>query len=138
MTKRKFNPCPFCGGNHIHLEKYDFNETQKAWKAVCNNCWFELGRFDTCDYAHERWNTRPIESALQARIAELEKAAVVWHKYPEEKPGLCNTYLVMIDGDNQPTIMFWNKTDWLFDDEMCYKIEITHWAYLPAPPEEGE
>ena len=53
----EIKPCPFCGGTKICTEKgINLN--------YCDNCSAESNM--------ERWNTRPIEDALQARIAELE------------------------------------------------------------------
>ena len=52
----KLKPCPFCG------EPVEFNKF--AEKVVCEDC----GATIYSDY----WNTRPIEDALNARIAELE------------------------------------------------------------------
>ena len=50
-------PCPFCGGTKICTEKgINLN--------YCDNC--------SAESNVEHWNTRPIEDALQARIAELE------------------------------------------------------------------
>jgi len=52
----ELKPCPFCG------EPVEFNKF--AEKVVCEDC----GATIYSDY----WNTRPIEDALNARIAELE------------------------------------------------------------------
>ena len=50
-------PCPFCGGTKICTEKgINLN--------YCDNC--------SAESNVEHWNTRPIEDALNARIAELE------------------------------------------------------------------
>jgi len=50
-------PCPFCGGTKICTEKsINLN--------YCDNC--------SAESNIEHWNTRPIEDALNARIAELE------------------------------------------------------------------
>lgn len=188
--QRELRPCPFCGGAVSECDESPLyggsimhDETECLFK---NNLLFHGN-------IAERWNSRPIEDALQARIAELEallklvtpelnstdvlsalqeifqlrwkdriaelekdkillaneycelaqvwqehkcKPAVVWHRYPEKKPSLHNTYLVMIEDDDQPTIMFWDDDDWLIESEVCYKLDITHWAYLPAPPDE--
>ena len=49
--------CPFCGGTKICTEKgINLN--------YCDNC--------SAESNVEHWNTRPIEDALNARIAELE------------------------------------------------------------------
>jgi len=50
-------PCPFCGGTKICTEKgINLN--------YCDNC--------SAESNVERWNARPIEDALNKRIAELE------------------------------------------------------------------
>jgi hypothetical protein len=52
-------PCPFCGGTNICTEKgINLN--------YCDSCSAEANI--------EHWNNRPIEDALQARIAELSQA----------------------------------------------------------------
>ena len=60
MTTNQSNnlrPCPFCGGTKICTEKgINLN--------YCDNC--------SAESNIEHWNTRPIEDALNARIAELE------------------------------------------------------------------
>ena len=53
-------PCPFCGGNDIVYE-------EALSVTYCNDCGGELDEGFGSD-----WNTRPIEDALNARIAELE------------------------------------------------------------------
>ena len=57
----KLKPCPFCGGNNIIIA--EVLET-----LYCDDCGCELAE----DFGGT-WNTRPIEDALTARIAELEK-----------------------------------------------------------------
>jgi len=53
----ELRPCPFCGGTKICTEKgINLN--------YCDNC--------SAESNVEHWNTRPIEDALNARIAELE------------------------------------------------------------------
>jgi len=71
---------------------------------------------------------------LQARIAELRKTAIEWHKYPEEKPDMDVKCLVMFD-DGEPIISPFDGFNW-WDIEKAWVGRITHWAYLPAPPEE--
>ena len=53
----ELRPCSFCGGTKICTEKgINLN--------YCDNC--------SAESNVEHWNTRPIEDALNARIAELE------------------------------------------------------------------
>jgi len=55
---KELRPCPFCGGTKICTEKgTNIN--------YCDNCSAES------NVGH--WNTRPIEDALNKRIAELEQ-----------------------------------------------------------------
>jgi len=72
----ELRPCPFCGGTKICTEKgINLN--------YCDNC--------SAESNIEHWNTRPIEDALTARIAELE-AAQRWHVVKE-----CNDVATPID-----------------------------------------
>ena len=56
----ELRPCPFCGGSNIIIE-------EALETLYCDDCGCELAE----DFGGN-WNTRPIEDALQARIAELE------------------------------------------------------------------
>jgi len=79
---------------------------------------------------------------MQARIAELEKLAVVWHKYPDEKPECQGDYgigvnvmviiqtasgLVSFADYHTESGMFWR-----YGGRVC---DVVMWAYLPEPPE---
>ena len=63
----ELRPCPFCGKPADDR----YNRLAKCSNKQClMNYWFE----DDADfYIRDDWNTRPIEDALQSRIAELEK-----------------------------------------------------------------
>ena len=78
--------CPFCGNepvvegnlvacNNLNCPTYD-------------NYWTDPMIF-TCD----QWNTRPIEDALHARIAELEAAQARWVMASERLPKVSGWYL---------------------------------------------
>ena len=58
--------CPFCG-HEIYTESYP-----EWYEGYCQNkrCFLYGMDFDFLDL--EKWNTRPIENALEARVAELE------------------------------------------------------------------
>jgi len=66
--EQELKPCPFCGlDDEIYLEQgYSLDPNKYP---VCRNCASKGLR----DYNIESWNNRPIEDALTARIAELEK-----------------------------------------------------------------
>jgi len=88
----ELKPCPFCG------EPVVFNKF--AEKVVCEDC----GATIYSDY----WNTRPIEDALNARIAELEaerRWIPVGERLPEEK-----------QDDAGETVDEWGKPDWVGKD----------------------
>ena len=55
----ELKPCPFCGGSNI-------TEESSISVVFCADCGGEK------DTDMGSWNTRPIEDALTARIAELE------------------------------------------------------------------
>ena len=62
----ELKPCPFCG-----KENTVAGSTERmilGWWYACEDC-FENRKGGVHE---DRWNTRPIEDALNARIAELE------------------------------------------------------------------
>ena len=65
----ELRPCPFCNiPPASKTSKIDGKEYYSCFNADCPNVsWFTA----------DEWNTRPIEDALNARIAELE-AALSW------------------------------------------------------------
>ena len=82
---------------------------------------------------HEAKRT-PDAEQLKARIAELEKLAVVWDKYPDEKPPIDGRYLFWDSDGNAPHVLPYN--DIVVRDNPGVFSTQTHWAYLPEPPEE--
>ena len=74
------------------------------------------------------------DDALQARIEELENTAVKWHKYPDEKPPIDGRYLFWDSDGNAPHVLPYN--DIVVRDNPGVFSTQTHWAYLPAPPQE--
>ena len=66
MTMSELKPCPFCGSSNTTLDYYEISCPQELGTiVVCNDCGASAKSIDD-------WNTRPIEDALNARIAELE------------------------------------------------------------------
>ena len=64
----ELKPCPFCGSKNTTLDYFEISCPQELGTLVlCGDC----GSYST---SVDRWNTRPIEDALNARIAELEAA----------------------------------------------------------------
>lgn len=123
----ELKPCPFCGS-----------------EAVTDYQLLALPKYTMCSFEHcelhdvailiREWNSRPLEAALQARIEELEKAAVVWHKYPDEKPPIDGRYLFWDSDGNAPHVLPYN--DIVVRDNPGVFSTQTHWAYLSAPPQE--
>jgi len=86
-------------------------------------------------------------------IAELERSAVVWHKYPDEKPErpMCKTLPRPVDWkimliaerthDNSMVYVkhatyYWDRDGTGFFEYQVSEGTTTHWAYLPEPPRE--
>ena len=66
-------PCPFCGSSNTTLDYYEISCPQELGTiVVCNDCGASAKSIVD-------WNTRPIEDALNARIAELEKRTAGLH-----------------------------------------------------------
>ncbi len=68
MSELELKPCPFCGG-----EKYRMIKPDGVWRVLCLTCKTE-GRPSVMNIdAKSAWNKRPLETALEAINAELEK-----------------------------------------------------------------
>ena len=115
QERGELKPCPFCG------EPVEFNKF--AEKVVCEDC----GATSYSDY----WNTRPIEDALNARIAELEaerRWIPVGERLPEEKQSVLAL-------DRTGTAYHWEYSKCLSNIFVGY---YTHWMPLPELPEVKE
>lgn len=67
QERGELRPCPFCGSKNTTLDYFEISCPQELGTLVlCGDC----GSYST---SVDRWNTRPIEDALNARIAELEE-----------------------------------------------------------------
>ena len=113
----ELRPCPFCGGTKICTEKgINLN--------YCDNC--------SAESNVEHWNARPIEDALNARIAELEEERR-WIPVGE-KPLEAGTFFVLLKNgevtkdftfiDGGRYYWWWNRG-----------ANITHYMPLPKLPE---
>ena len=124
----ELKPCPFCGGSNI---------TEEASISVvfCADCGGEK------DTDMGSWNTRPIEDALTARIAELE-AERRWIPVSERLPEEDVRVLLYSHGVTAVTAVGWIRkfepdiSEWeCWDDKWSSWDTPTHWMPLPNPPE---
>lgn len=137
----ELKPCPFCGGKAFTSTFFDWDDLEYMPIEV-NDCDAEV----TCEnercingwyLSPKAWNTRPIEDALNARIAELE-AAQRWIPVSERLPE--KQKLTIGFTDNSAYVFF----EIVNDDEMGLvmypyqnrKGTVTHWMPLPTPPED--
>jgi len=68
QERGELKPCPFCGDKpHIHLEN-----GVKYGSCINSDCIADASWHEPLAGSETDWNTRPIEDALTARIAELE------------------------------------------------------------------
>lgn len=217
-------PCPFCGSEAIIKTNTGNIETASWFWVECKNDECEYINISPCktqEQAETDWNTRPLEDALQARIAELDKEIETWkagnklmcdtamkqnHEFRltmryanetielkkriEELENIVANYQAAADGtthwcaeckmkddriaelekqvewhlfdidnvDTYPpcadmylTLSIPERTEYreidneetydvlwfeLYSEEYWHKHNVTHWAYLPAPPKE--
>lgn len=72
----ELEPCPFCGAsvtleNNQSLKNPD---SDTLYWIECSKCMaFDFESYTSANRCISVWNTRPIEDALQSRIAELEQ-----------------------------------------------------------------
>ena len=125
----ELKPCPFCG-----KENTVAGSTERmilGWWYACEDC-FENRKGGVYE---DRWNTRPIEDALNARIAELE-AERRWIPVSERLPERDGFYLVLENVNQVAGYYHWCKVfGWNTDGGRTNIQSVTHWMPLPEPPE---
>ena len=121
----ELRPCPFCGGTKICTEKgINLN--------YCDNC--------SAESNVEHWNTRPIEDALNRRIAELE-AQQRWIPVSERLPEKHECVLLLMKSKRYGVgvgighRLSSERHGWMVTYLPMPYDEITHWMPLPNPPE---
>ena len=122
----ELKPCPFCGS-----PAYSYHDNCIDFAGV--KC--DLGGCVCADIliTENNWNTRPIEDALNARIAELE-AAQRWIPV-SEPPKVSGKYLLLnIYYDVYPCDFTAGTEIWVLPDSDT----VTHWMPLPKLPEVQE
>ena len=140
----ELRPCPFCG-EKATLD-YSVLPNRKHWFITCDCCGMMYQyTLSQRKYVKDGWNTRPIEDALNARIAELE-AERRWIPVSERLPELGSPILFydsILERINKGTCTAKNSDNtnlhWFTDDDLFYFGDrseyITHWMPLPNPPE---
>lgn len=128
----ELRPCPFCGGTKICTEKgINLN--------YCDNC--------SAESNVEHWNNRPIEDALNARIAELEALVDELKPYrdgydPEEVFPPEDEWVWLRDcDDNIEPVQYSHKTEWYWNYEGCWMPDngdIRRWYPIGKLPEVTE
>ena len=130
----ELKPCPFCGSADIRTEPgINLN--------YCDKCSAEANI--------EHWNTRPIEDALNARIAELEtenaalkaeisklKAPQGWIDVKKQMPDVPIALVAWKDGSIKLDSTFTDGgRDYWYHSGLD---NVAYWMPIPEPPEVKE
>ena len=153
----ELKPCPFCGADNGYVDVIPNPFSNDIYsRGHCIKC-HAVGTFYVQSYlegelrpsfeqmaqmATEQWNTRPIEDALQARIAELE-AAQRWRvvadgELPEvyrDEDGEFIPFLVCENDKGFPYRALYDGLNW---GNGMFVADVTHWMPLPELPKERE
>jgi hypothetical protein len=131
----ELRPCPFCGS-----PAYSYHDNCIDFAGV--KC--DLGGCVCADIliTENNWNTRPIEDALNKRIAELEEKqrwrVVANGELPEvyrDEDGEFIPFLVCEGDGDRPFIAMYGGTNW---HAGIFVPDVTHWMPLPELPEVQE
>ena len=122
----ELKPCPFCG-SEARVELRDIQTGVECTNKRCITNTFVQPTYD-------QWNSRPIEDALQKRIAYLEEQLrwrPVW-----EQPEKSGYYEVEFDNGNFHDMIFYNEhSSWRCSQE---HVNITGWRPIPELELKGE
>ena len=122
----ELKPCPFCGAMPTKLNS----------RYTCST--FGCALQENTVSAKE-WNTRPIEDALNARIAELE-AVQRWIPVSERLPEFDQDVFAIVEGDFVIGYFYeaWEGNVYFSVNEGDAMMVATHWMPLPKLPEVQE
>jgi len=124
----ELRPCPFCGGKNVLSTEL---QDGLPFIAYC-----QCG----AENEAENWNTRPIEDALKARIAELEEKQrwiPVSERLPVDKKHYMTIVMDCLDGSRDVyRLRYRGDGNWL-SWESEFQV-ITHWKEEPELPEVQE
>ena len=67
----ELKPCPFCGGNDLHKEKF-LDLVGWIYRIYCKYCGARAESLADMETAVKRWNTRPAEDAKDREIERLK------------------------------------------------------------------
>ena len=136
----EIKPCPFCGSSNTTLDYYEISCPQELGTiVVCNDCGASAKSIVD-------WNTRPIEDALNARIAELEaendqltahdateRQDDKWIPVSERLPE-ANKCVLIYDAGGNMTVDILVKSGGVETYFWLPKYRILFWMPLPEPP----
>ena len=123
--EKEIKPCPFCG-RKVELD-HEYGQYVIHQPASGDN------RHGRLFMRANEWNVRPIEDALQARIAELEQQQrwiPVSERLPEDW-----TMVLFTNGVTRGIGQFDKDGFYDYWYEYSFNKPVTHWMPLPNPPE---
>ena len=118
----KLKPCPFCGSPAELIYNLDGEDI-----ATCSNKGGDCHNVSAYGVYLNEWQRRPLEDALNARIAELEASRrwiPVGERLPEEKQNVLAL-------DRTGTAYHWEYSRSLSN---IFVSDYTHWMPLPEVP----
>ena len=134
----ELKPCPFCGTPAVvHITEYDRGSETYTIDCSHMNCGGSPGVYDSSEEAVNQWNSRPLEDALRAELAEARaeierlreatRPIPVSERLPENEAPVLVIYRSFVD---YLGIDFYHQGKWQED----YIDNVVYWMPLPPPP----
>ena len=134
--------CPFCGGEAFYIKI--MGNYEKPHEIYCSKCNGAITEGSSEKQVVTNWNARPIEDALNARIAELEEERK-WIPVSERLPKESGWYYAGVlgrFGDRYTHDVYFYAEDSAFRWKDCDGDKVYCWLdgvpQLPEPTEVQE
>ena len=126
-------------GTPAHIHEISMGDNWRTrYQIWCHDkaCGFEGGIYNSTKKCVEEWNTRPIEDALRAELAEAQAEVERWIPVSEKMPEMGKVVLLNIKGAKRAKEGYLTpRNEWrVWGGTYPDLSAVTHWMPMPKGP----